>query len=69
MSKPGETVVGFVDITPQWENTALYFAEVLRDHGFTKGADDPIISFIEMIRHQTLNDPEAVERLLKKLNR
>ena len=54
-------------LEPNWENTALWFAQGLKFHDFEKAAKDPIVSFIEQIRYLTLTDPQAVERILVKL--
>lgn len=56
-----------ITLEPDWENTALWFAEALRTHSFNKGAKEPIISFIEQIRYLTLTDPDAVKRIMEKI--
>lgn len=56
-----------VQITPNYENTAAFFATGLREHLFTRGSREPIISLVEQIRYLTQTDPGAVERLLMRL--
>lgn len=62
-----EPIVQTVELTPNYEVTALYFAEVLRDHGFEKGSREPVHSLIQQIRYLMQTDPEAVHRILTRL--
>jgi hypothetical protein len=57
----------FINLTPEWENTALWFAEVLKQHGFERDKSGPIITFIEQIRYLTQTDIDAVQRIIEKL--
>lgn len=59
----------YIKLEPDWENTALYFAECLRNHDFEKGAGVPVISFIEQIRYLQQTKPEALERIMEELKR
>lgn len=56
-----------VNIEPEWENTALWFANALAQHGFERDAYSPVVSLIEQVRYLTQTDPDAVERILNKL--
>lgn len=55
-------------LTPNYENTAKWFAHALKDHSFDRGANQPIISFIEQIRYLTQTDLPAVQRVINNLN-
>jgi len=54
-------------LTPNWEGTTEWFALALRDHSFDRGAKEPIVSFIEQVRYLALTNPEALERVIKKM--
>lgn len=56
-----------VVITPNWENTAAYFATALVHHDFDYGAREPVVSFIEQVRYLALNDPAALERVIARV--
>lgn len=66
---PDEIREGEIILEPNWENTALWFANAMKFHDFEYASKEPIISFIEQIRYLTLTDPEAVARILEKLRR
>lgn len=57
-----------IDLTPNYENTAAFIATVLRDHSFEKFATEPVVSLIEQVRYLTQTDPDAVERIINRLN-
>jgi len=57
----------FVNLTPEWENTALWFAELLKQHAFDRNESGPVISLIEQIRYLTQTDIDAVQRIIEKL--
>ena len=54
-------------LTPDYEATAAYFAEVLADHGFEKGALDPALSLVEQAGYLAATDPAAFNRLVAGL--
>jgi len=56
-----------VVVTPHWPNVLRYFAEGLRSHSFDRGATEPIISFIEMVRYCQQTDPAELEVILTEL--
>lgn len=56
-----------VTIEPNWEGTATFFARALAEHTFEKNAYGPVASFIEQIRYLSHKDPDAVERLIRRL--
>lgn len=58
-----------IEITPHFENTAFWFATALRDNAFEGDTTEPIISLIEQVRHLTLTDVDAVQRIIDRLNR
>ena len=64
----GETPIkDYIILEPNWENTAMWFAQAMKFHDFEYAAKEPIVSFIEQIRYLTQTDPEAVERIITKL--
>lgn len=60
--------IGTLNLEPNWEGTALFFAQGLRDHTF-KQTSPAVISFIEQIRYLTQTNPEAVARIIEVLER
>lgn len=58
-----------IEITPNYENTTLYFATAIRDRAFTGDYTEPIIGLIEQVRHLTLTDIDAVQRVIDRLQR
>jgi hypothetical protein len=58
---------GFMDITPDFEHLAKYYAEALSDHSFNAFALTPVISFVEIIYWLTLTNPDSVTELLADL--
>lgn len=56
-----------INLEPNWENTARWFAQALTMHDFDRGAFEPTISFIEQIRYLTQTDLPAVQRLIDEL--
>lgn len=64
----GETVAT-IEVTPEWNNTAAFTATALRDHEFQRGAAEPVVSLIEMVRYLAVNDPPAIERLIARVQR
>lgn len=58
-----------INITPDWEVTTEWFARVLREHGFERNAREPILSFIEQVRYLALTDPDALDRIVAKLEK
>lgn len=59
----------YITLEPEWENTALFFAECMRNHDFEIGANAPVISFIEQIRYLQQTEPEALERIIAELKK
>lgn len=57
-----------ITLTPNWENTARWFAHAFTTHSFDSGAKAPIGSFIEQIRYLTQTDPDAVQRLIDEFS-
>jgi len=55
-------------LTPNYENTAKFFAQNLQYHEFDRGAHEPIISFIEQIRYLTQTDLPAVQRVIDSIH-
>jgi hypothetical protein len=57
----------FVVVEPEWGNTLRWWAQVLAEHGFEKGAMAPVTSFMEQVRYLHVTDPDRLERILKEL--
>lgn len=56
-----------INLEPNYENTAKWFARALRDHSFDLGATDPVVSFIEQIRYLTKTDLPSVQRVIDSI--
>lgn len=57
-----------IDITPNWENTAKFFAYMFAEHGFASQSYQPMASFIEQIAHLSKTDPDSIKTLIAELN-
>jgi hypothetical protein len=56
-----------IDMTPNWEATAEWFARALAEQAFEQYALDPVISLVEQAGYLGQNDPEALMRVLARL--
>lgn len=59
--------VDYVNIEPEWENVARYFAHGLAEHIWDKGYKGAVGSFIEQIRYLEHKNPEFVEQLIREM--
>lgn len=58
-----------IDLTPNYEATVQWFAQVLADHGFERGRLTPAISLVEQAAYLAATDPAALNRALEVLKR
>jgi hypothetical protein len=59
----------YITITPNYEQTAAYFATALRDKAFIGDTTEQVISLIEQIRYLTQTDLPAVQRVIERVER
>jgi len=62
-----EVHVETINLTPNYEATAEWFAHALAQHGFTKNSYSPVVSLIEQVRYLQATDPDALTRILGRL--
>ena len=58
----------YIVITPEWANTARWFASALAGHSFDRGARSPIGSFMEQIRYLHQTDPDELQRIIDEFS-
>jgi hypothetical protein len=61
--------ITYVDITPEWRNTAAFFTRALADGSFEKGAYAPISSAMEQAVQLKTCDPDGYDEVLAMLQR
>lgn len=62
-----EVNVETIDLTPNYEATAEWFARALAEHNFTRGSYSAVVSLIEQVRYLQVTDPDALKRILGRL--
>ena len=58
-----------IDITPNFEVTAEFFAGIYIEQGYERFAGSPMVSLIQQIRFLMQTDPDAVQRIIDNLSR
>jgi len=64
-TKGSETT--YVELPPNWENTAKFFATGLAMHSFDSGKYAPVLSFVEQVVYLKATDPEGYNRFMQYL--
>ena len=57
-----------IEITPNWESVARFFAFMFADHDMVQGAYGAMASFVETVRYLERTNPDAIVRLIDELN-